>query len=205
MVPRTFALFGGRRQRYRYPTRLLQHRLCRRHERRNCFPSGQERADPVFQRRPSRAQTGSLEFALGQDRHLHLLQLELHTRDRPSWWEQGAQLLIVPTMDVEEWGRHQHELHARVAPVRAAEYGIPIFRLASSGISQAVTGGGHVIAQNLFSRQRGHSLGATPVADAGSHSRWTDLLAPVCVGITSLVLLTLLVLDWQDKRARTKS
>ncbi len=50
----------------------------------------------------------------------------------------GAQAIIVPTMDVLDWGRHQHELHARVAPTRAAEYGIPIFRLASSGISQSV-------------------------------------------------------------------
>ena len=41
----------------------------------------------------------------------------------------GAQALIVPTMDVADWGRRQHELHARVAPVRAAEYGVPIFRL----------------------------------------------------------------------------
>ena len=57
---------------------------------------------------------------------------------------EGAQLLIVPTMDVSDWGRHQHELHARVAPVRAAEYGIPIFRVASSGISQAVTHRGKV-------------------------------------------------------------
>jgi apolipoprotein N-acyltransferase len=51
---------------------------------------------------------------------------------------QGAQLLIVPTMDMADWGRHQHELQARIAPVRAAEYGVPIFRLASSGISQGV-------------------------------------------------------------------
>ncbi|HEY2329723.1 MAG TPA: carbon-nitrogen hydrolase family protein [Verrucomicrobiae bacterium] len=65
-----------------------------------------------------------------------------YTRVTDELVRQGAQLLIVPTMDVEEWGRHQHELHARVAPVRAAEYGIPIFRVASSGISQAVTGGG---------------------------------------------------------------
>ncbi|MGD0744688.1 MAG: nitrilase-related carbon-nitrogen hydrolase [Verrucomicrobiota bacterium] len=62
----------------------------------------------------------------------------------------GAQLLIVPTMDVEDWGRHEHELHARVAPVRAVEYGIPIFRLASSGISQAVSGNGRVVAQTSF-------------------------------------------------------
>jgi apolipoprotein N-acyltransferase len=33
----------------------------------------------------------------------------------------GAQALIVPTMDLIDWGRRQHELHARVAPMRAAE------------------------------------------------------------------------------------
>src|SRR4029077_6618928 len=59
----------------------------------------------------------------------------------------GAQALIVPTMDVVDWGEGQHELHARVAPVRAAEYGLPIFRLASSGISQAVDRTGNVLAK----------------------------------------------------------
>ncbi|MFO1499391.1 MAG: nitrilase-related carbon-nitrogen hydrolase [Verrucomicrobiota bacterium] len=44
---------------------------------------------------------------------------------------QGARALLVPTMDVADWGEHEHHLHARVAPVRAAEYGIPIFRVAS--------------------------------------------------------------------------
>jgi apolipoprotein N-acyltransferase len=58
----------------------------------------------------------------------------------------GAQALIVPTMDVADWGRRQHELHARIAPTRAAEYGIPIFRLASSGISQWVDRTGTVCA-----------------------------------------------------------
>ena len=114
--------------------------------------------------------------------------------------EQGAQLLIVPTMDVEDWGRHQHELHAQVAPVRAAEYGIPIFRLASSGISQAVTGRGRVIAKTsipgsveiLSAQLRLPMRGSLPP------DRW---LAPLCAGITGVVLLTLLVLDWQDRRA----
>ena len=57
-----------------------------------------------------------------------------YTRVTDELVRQGAQLLIVPTMDVMEWGRHEHELHALVAPSRSAEYGIPIFRLASSGI-----------------------------------------------------------------------
>ncbi len=48
------------------------------------------------------------------------------------------------------WGRHQHELHARIAPVRAAEYGVPIFRLASSGISQGVDRSGRVRASAPF-------------------------------------------------------
>jgi apolipoprotein N-acyltransferase len=67
-----------------------------------------------------------------------------YTRVTDELVRQGAQMLIVPTMDVVEWGRHQHELHARIAPVRAAEYGIPIFRLASSGISQGVDRSGNV-------------------------------------------------------------
>ena len=59
----------------------------------------------------------------------------------------GAQAIIVPTMDVENWGRHQHELHALVAPTRAAEYGVPIFRVASSGFSQAVDAKGNTLAR----------------------------------------------------------
>jgi apolipoprotein N-acyltransferase len=58
----------------------------------------------------------------------------------------GAEAIIVPTMDVVDWGRHQHEMHARVAPVRAAEYGVPIFRVGSSGISQYVDRTGKTIA-----------------------------------------------------------
>ena len=65
----------------------------------------------------------------------------------------GAQAMIVPTMDVSEWGRHEHELHARIAPVRAAEYGIPIFRVASSGISQSVDNMGYVTASAPFPGQ----------------------------------------------------
>lgn len=112
----------------------------------------------------------------------------------------GAQLLIVPTMDVLEWGKHEHELHARVAPVRAAEYGIPIFRVASSGISQAVTGGGYVVAQapvpgngDMLSAQLRLPLRASLPLDR--------YLAPACTGITAVVLGALLFLTWRDRKA----
>jgi apolipoprotein N-acyltransferase len=122
-----------------------------------------------------------------------------YTRVTDELVRQGAQLLIVPTMDLEDWGRHQHELHSRVAPVRAAEYGIPIFRVASSGISQAVAGGGYVVAQTkipgsgeIFSAQlRLPMRGAIPL---------DRYLAPMCVAMTGIVTAVLLILAWKAKR-----
>ena len=115
---------------------------------------------------------------------------------------QGAQMLIVPTMDVADWGRHQHELHARVAPVRAAEYGIPIFRLASSGISQSVDRTGRVRATAPFPGEGemiffGANLnpqlhGSLPL------DRW---LAPFCVGVTGLFAVWLAVDRFRHKHA----
>lgn len=126
-----------------------------------------------------------------------------YTRVTDELIRQGVQLIIVPTMDVESWGRHQHELHSRVAPVRAAEYGVPIFRVASSGISQAVTGGGSVVAQTsipgngeIFSAQlRLPMRGALPL------DRW---LAPFCTGATGVVTAALLLLAWKDQRTARK-
>ncbi len=127
-----------------------------------------------------------------------------YTRVTDELVRQGAQLLIVPTMDVEDWGRHQHELHSRVAPVRAAEYGVPIFRVASSGISQAINGSGQVVAQTtipgsreIFSVQlRLPRQGSLPM------DRW---LAPLCTGITVLLTAALLWLTWRDKMRAPKA
>jgi predicted amidohydrolase len=123
-----------------------------------------------------------------------------YTRVTDRLVKQGAQLLIVPTMDVEDWGRHQHELHARVAPVRAAEYGIPIFRLASSGISQAVSWNGNVVAKTSFAGSLDLLSAQLRLPMRGSLPL-DRLLAPVCVGSTAVVLLLLLVLTCQDRRA----
>lgn len=56
----------------------------------------------------------------------------------------GAQALIVPTADEIEWGAYEHRLHARIAPVRAAEHRLPVLRVASSGISQLIERDGRV-------------------------------------------------------------
>ena len=122
-----------------------------------------------------------------------------HTRVTDELVRQGAQLLIVPTMDVEFWGRHQHELHSRVAPVRAAEYGIPIFRVDSSGISQAVTGGGRVVAQTSIPGN-GEIFSAQLHLPARGSVPLDRYLAPFCVGITAIVTAALLFLTWREAR-----
>jgi apolipoprotein N-acyltransferase len=100
---------------------------------------------------PARAQQlwnspwGKLGFGICYDASYTLVTDEL--------MRQGAQALIFPTMDNAEWGRAEHELHGRIAPMRAAEYAVPVFRLCSSGISEFVGRDGRVISSAPFPGQ----------------------------------------------------
>jgi apolipoprotein N-acyltransferase len=102
----------------------------------------------------------------------------------------GAEALIVPTMDVADWGSRQHLLHARVAPVRAAEYGVPIFRLASSGISQVVDDRGQVLVSAPFAACGAMVAGALEMRGAG-HVPFDRWLAPFATGITAILAVWL--------------
>jgi len=124
-----------------------------------------------------------------------------YTRVTDELVRQGAQLIICPTMDVEFWGKHQHELHSRVAPVRAAEYGIPIFRVASSGISQAVTGGGQVVAQTSLGGY-GEIISAKLRLPRQGSLPLDRFFAPLCVGVTGILLAALLILTAKDRRVK---
>ena len=113
----------------------------------------------------------------------------------------GAQMVIVPTMDVVDWGERQHELHALVAPVRATEYGIPIFRLASSGISQAVDSHGMTRATAPFAGEGKHLFATLHPAAHGSLPL-DRYLAPVSVAITGIVLVILCAPKLKQKISR---
>lgn len=117
-----------------------------------------------------------------------------YTRVTDELVRQGAQMLIVPTMDVAEWGRHQHELHARVAPVRAAEYGIPIFRVASSGISQGVNYTGRIQSSAPFPGEGAILFFGARLSPGLKGSlpldRW---LAPFCVLVTGAFTVWLMI------------
>ncbi len=98
----------------------------------------------------------------------------------------GAQALVVPTMDIVDWGKREHQLHGRVAPIRSAEYGIPVFRVASSGISQHTDASGGVLARAGFPGRNELVVGNLVLASKGSLplDRW---LAPISVGVTALI------------------
>jgi len=112
----------------------------------------------------------------------------------------GAQAIIVPTMDVTEWGHHQHELHSRVAPMRAAELGVPIFRVCSSGISQAVDCQGRVVATAPFPGQ-GHALFATIAPVAAGVRPIDHWLGPAASAFSLMALVHFVVLrPWLARR-----
>jgi len=97
----------------------------------------------------------------------------------------GAKALVVPTMDVADWGQRQHELHARIAPLRAAEYGVPVFRVASSGISQAIDQKGCVRATAPFLGEGAMLSTTLEIGAAGRRplDRWLAPLATVATGL----------------------
>jgi apolipoprotein N-acyltransferase len=99
---------------------------------------------------------------------------------------QGAQAILCPSMDLESWGAYEHALHTRVALVRAAEYHVPIFRLTSSGISQAVTRDGVVRATAPFPGQ-GRMLVGRLDLDAPPHRPVDRYPAWLAVAVTGLV------------------
>jgi len=96
----------------------------------------------------------------------------------------GAQALVVPTMDVVEWGKTEHLLHGRVAPVRAAEYGIPIFRVASSGVSQLIDARGQVAASAPFPGQSAMVAGSLSLKAPG-RLPWDRGVAVLSVFLTA--------------------
>jgi apolipoprotein N-acyltransferase len=102
----------------------------------------------------------------------------------------GAEALIVPTMDVADWGGRQHTLHARIAPVRAAEYGLPILRVASSGISQHVDEAGVVLAAASCPGEGEVIEGVLRLAGPGSIPLDRGL-APLAVAVTLATALFL--------------
>ncbi|MGZ8921667.1 MAG: hypothetical protein ACXW3L_11850, partial [Limisphaerales bacterium] len=99
-----------------------------------------------------------------------------------------------------DWGERQHRQHTRIAPLRAREYGLEVFRLGSSGISQHIDRGGNLLSQATFPGQQeiiGGMLHMSKPSLPLDH--W---LAPIC---SALVGLGMLLLPFVALRERSKA
>jgi apolipoprotein N-acyltransferase len=126
-----------------------------------------------------------------------------YTRIVDDFARQGAIALLNPTMDVADWGAVQHVLHARVAPVRAAEYQLPIFRVASSGVSQIVDAAGHVLSTAPFPGEGALIGGQLPLHGLRPHVPFMNRVAPFCSVLAGFALLAALIPS--RKKASTPS
>ncbi|WP_367873837.1 nitrilase-related carbon-nitrogen hydrolase [Luteolibacter sp. Populi] len=110
-----------------------------------------------------------------------------------------AALLVIPAMDVISWGVPAHRLSAQLAAVRAAEYGVPLFRVASSGYSRIALPNGKLAGETGVPGQGEVIQGEVLLPSRGRRplDRW---VAWPCVVITAGVMLFLLA----EKIRRTR-
>lgn len=117
----------------------------------------------------------------------------------------GAQAMIVPTMDVVEWGEREHRLNARMATIRATEYGLPLFRVASSGISQLVGGNGREQAVAGFPGPNATITGTFQPVPRGGQVPLDAWLAPACMYGSGGGIVGLAASAWLRRRQRLSS
>lgn len=107
--------------------------------------------------------------------------------------EQGAQLLIVPTLDPAEWGSLQHTQHSDMSAARAVESGLWLVRAASSGTSQVIDRLGGLRAR-LWNGQEGTLVATAYLGGGGTfYTRCGWLIAPLMLVFTALAAVLLLV------------
>ncbi|MBX3734763.1 MAG: hypothetical protein KF791_19475 [Verrucomicrobiae bacterium] len=117
--------------------------------------------------------------------------------------KQGARALLIPTMDLEAWGAYQHQLNARMAGLRAMEYGLPVFRVASSGISMVLDHQGAILASAPFPGPGAMIAGTLNLRPARPARRWIPLdawLAPACTIGTAFIAGLLLLTHFRNHR-----
>jgi apolipoprotein N-acyltransferase len=105
----------------------------------------------------------------------------------------GAEGLLIPTMDLETWGGTEHELNARMARIRALEYGVPVFRVASSGVSLILDREGRTLASAPFPGPGATLLSSVALRTGGGSVPWDAVVAPICLVLTGLLIVGLLV------------
>jgi apolipoprotein N-acyltransferase len=109
-----------------------------------------------------------------------------HRKEMDAQVRAGARALLVVAPAVETWGLATGEERTHIAAVRAAEYGIPIVRATSTGVSQIIAPTGQVVATSGAD----HVLaGHVPLAAVSPRVPIDALGGPVCMILAGLYLL----------------
>jgi apolipoprotein N-acyltransferase len=105
----------------------------------------------------------------------------------------GAGYFVVPTMDAESWSARQHDQHAELARIRAAENARWMFVVATSGISQVIDPNGHLHAR-LGAMEQGDIFGAVKRESRITfYTRFGWLLAWCVLGVAAVAWVRLLL------------
>jgi apolipoprotein N-acyltransferase len=105
----------------------------------------------------------------------------------------GAGYFVVPTMDAESWSARQHDQHAELARIRAAENGRWMFVVATSGVSQIIDPNGHIHAR-LGSMEHGLIRGAVKRQSRLTfYTRFGWLIAWCVLGFAAVAWIRLLI------------
>lgn len=102
----------------------------------------------------------------------------------------GARYFVVPTMDAESWSARQHDQHAELARMRAAENARWMVVAATSGVSQIIDPNGHLHAR----------LGAMEQGGITFYTRYGWLLA-WCVLVLAAVAWVWLLIPVRKRQA----
>lgn len=105
----------------------------------------------------------------------------------------GAEMFIVPIMDAESWTARQHDQHAELFRIRAAENGRWMFVCGSSGVSQVIDPHGHVHAR-LSALAQGTMTGAIlPETKLTFYTRFGWLTPWLVLGLAAVGWFALLL------------
>jgi len=115
---------------------------------------------------------------------------------------QGAQMLIVPTMDPPAWGELEHEIHSRIVRMRAAEYEMPVLRVSGAGPSVFAGRDGLVKALAPSGMDFAVIDGKMEMASHGRlpPDRWVTGIAVVVTAAFASWFVALTVVRWRVKR-----
>ncbi len=117
----------------------------------------------------------------------------------------GAELLLVPVMNAEDWPVQQRWQQADIAPFRSIESRRWAVRAASSGVSQIVGPDGRIRRQRTRDEGPGVLYGTVHFNDERTFFSQGGHLFTMVVGVVYLgVVVWLTIVDWQRRFARRR-